>query len=244
MSDPPHPFVGRGGLKLSHALETFRIDAVGRLAVDLGCNVGGFTDCLLQRGAVHVIAIDTGYGMLAWRLRQDALRVTVGERTNALHTDPDALVARAHAAMSTAPQPALPPVSLVVADMGWTPQRHLLPAALRFLGRPGTTANVSDAAGHAGGIDGVVIALVKPHYEAEAAAGGGSGRLRRGVVIDEAQAETIARNAAEAAATASGALLAGFTRSPILGGEGKGRRGNVEFLALYRPAATRPPAPA
>jgi 23S rRNA (cytidine1920-2'-O)/16S rRNA (cytidine1409-2'-O)-methyltransferase len=77
--------------------------------------VGGFTDCLLQRGAARVTAVDTGYGALAWKLRQDP-RVEVRERTNALHADPPA-----------------GGVDLVVVDLAWTPQRLAVPAALRWL---------------------------------------------------------------------------------------------------------------
>lgn len=74
-------YVSRGGLKLAAALDAFTVDPTGVLAVDVGASTGGFTDCLLQRGAGHVIAIDVGYGQLAWKLRQDP-RVTVVERTN------------------------------------------------------------------------------------------------------------------------------------------------------------------
>jgi len=76
------PFVSRGGEKLAGALDAFRLDVRDRVAVDVGASTGGFTDCLLQRGARRVIAVDVGYGQLAWKLRQDA-RVVVLERTNA-----------------------------------------------------------------------------------------------------------------------------------------------------------------
>lgn len=132
----PSPFVSRGGLKLAHALDEFAIDVRGLRAADFGCNVGGFTDCLLQRGASHITAIDTGYGTLAWKLRTDA-RVSVMERTNALH----------------APPPALPDrVDLVVVDMAWTPQRLCIPAALKWLKEDAPPG-------------GRIITLIKPHYE-------------------------------------------------------------------------------
>ena len=76
------PFVSRGGIKLANALDAFGIDPVGRRALDVGASTGGFTDCLLQRGAGSVIALDVAYGELNWRLRNDA-RVTVIERRNA-----------------------------------------------------------------------------------------------------------------------------------------------------------------
>ena len=75
------PYVGRGGLKLEAALDRFGVDPAGKRCLDVGASTGGFTDCLLQRDAAHVFAVDVGYGQLAWKLRSDA-RVTVLERTN------------------------------------------------------------------------------------------------------------------------------------------------------------------
>src|SRR5688572_5658523 len=107
-------FVSRGGQKLAHALDAFQIDATGATCADLGSNTGGFVDCLLQRGASRVYAIDTGYGALAWKLRKDP-RVVVMERTNAMHAE-------------------LPePVGIVTIDVAWTKQRHILPPARTML---------------------------------------------------------------------------------------------------------------
>jgi 23S rRNA (cytidine1920-2'-O)/16S rRNA (cytidine1409-2'-O)-methyltransferase len=117
--DIEHPYVGRGGLKLAHALDAFAFDPVGLVCADFGCNVGGFTDCLLQAGAEKVYALDTGYGALDYRLRIDP-RVAVMERTNAL--DVEAIESG---------------VDLVVIDLAWTPQRRALPAALRWLAPTG-----------------------------------------------------------------------------------------------------------
>jgi 23S rRNA (cytidine1920-2'-O)/16S rRNA (cytidine1409-2'-O)-methyltransferase len=79
---PDHPYVSRGGLKLEAALESFELSVEGRVALDVGASTGGFTDCLLQRGATRVHTIDVGHGQLAWQLRQDP-RVLVRERVNA-----------------------------------------------------------------------------------------------------------------------------------------------------------------
>lgn len=76
-----NPFVSRGGLKLDHALNAFSVDVAERICLDVGASTGGFTDCLLQRGAALVIAVDVGYGQLAWKLRSDS-RVVNLERTN------------------------------------------------------------------------------------------------------------------------------------------------------------------
>lgn len=85
-----HPYVSRGGVKLAGALDSFGLDPAGRRCLDLGASTGGFTDCLLQRGAASVVAVDVGYGQLAHKLRVDA-RVVVMERTNARTLVPDAI---------------------------------------------------------------------------------------------------------------------------------------------------------
>jgi 23S rRNA (cytidine1920-2'-O)/16S rRNA (cytidine1409-2'-O)-methyltransferase len=111
-------FVSRAGQKLDHALATFGLDVGGRICADLGSNAGGFVDCLLQRGAAKVYAVDTGYGVLEWKLRKDP-RVVVMERTNAMHV-------------------VLPePVRVVTIDVAWTKQRHILPAARRLVSPDG-----------------------------------------------------------------------------------------------------------
>ena len=117
MSGNARKFVSRAGEKLNAALDAFCLDVTGLVCADIGCNVGGFTDCLLQRGAAKVYAIDTGYGELAWKLRKDT-RVVVMERTNALYCQLDELV------------------DLAVIDTAWTPQELIVPAAIRMV-KPG-----------------------------------------------------------------------------------------------------------
>ena len=85
----PQPFVSRGGEKLERALDAFGVEVRGKHALDIGASTGGFTDCLLKRGAAHVTAVDVGYGQLDWRLRNDP-NVTVMERTNFRHLADDA----------------------------------------------------------------------------------------------------------------------------------------------------------
>jgi 23S rRNA (cytidine1920-2'-O)/16S rRNA (cytidine1409-2'-O)-methyltransferase len=84
----PLPYVGRGGLKLAAALDHFKLDVDGSICLDIGASTGGFTDCLLQRGAARVLALDVGYGQLAWKLREDP-RVEVRENVNARYLSPD-----------------------------------------------------------------------------------------------------------------------------------------------------------
>ncbi|MEA2827952.1 MAG: rRNA (cytidine1920-2-O)/16S rRNA (cytidine1409-2-O)-methyltransferase [Actinomycetota bacterium] len=112
---PPARFVGRGGDKLDAALDHFDIVVEGRRALDAGSSTGGFTDCLLQRGAASVVAVDVGYGQLDLRLRQDP-RVTVAERTNVRDLTPD----RLH----------VDPFPLVVADLSFISLRTVAPALL------------------------------------------------------------------------------------------------------------------
>lgn len=90
VSGPPPRFVGRGALKLDHALESFGVDVTGLRALDAGASTGGFTDCLLQRGAAHVVAVDVGHGQLHERLIGDR-RVSNLERTNIRHIDLDVI---------------------------------------------------------------------------------------------------------------------------------------------------------
>ncbi len=114
---PDHPYVGRGGVKLAHALAAFHIDPSRRRALDIGASTGGFTDVLLQRGADSVIALDVGHGQLDWRLRNDP-RVVVREGVNAR-------------ALSAADVPHL--VSIVTIDVSFISLRHILPALPPFL---------------------------------------------------------------------------------------------------------------
>jgi 23S rRNA (cytidine1920-2'-O)/16S rRNA (cytidine1409-2'-O)-methyltransferase len=123
-------FVSRAGEKLQHALTTFGISVKDKVCADFGSSTGGFVDCLLQNGAYKVYSVDTSYGELAWKLRNDE-RVVLMERTNAMHVQ-------------------LPEkVDMLTVDTGWTKQEKVIPNAL---------SNIKE--------DGVIISLIKPHYEA------------------------------------------------------------------------------
>ncbi len=93
LKNEPLPYVSRGGLKLAKALDEFRIEVKGLVAIDVGASTGGFSDCLLQRGVRRVYAVDVGYGQLAWKLRQDN-RVEIFEKTNIRHLTADRLEVR------------------------------------------------------------------------------------------------------------------------------------------------------
>jgi len=129
-------FVSRGGDKLATPLAASGIDVAGRVALDIGASTGGFTDCLLQAGAAAVVAVDVGYGQLAWSLRQDE-RVHVMERTNARHLE----------AADLPPLPA--PPSLLVMDVAFIGVPKVLPAVTKLCA-PGAEA----------------LVLVKPQFEA------------------------------------------------------------------------------
>jgi 23S rRNA (cytidine1920-2'-O)/16S rRNA (cytidine1409-2'-O)-methyltransferase len=117
----PMPYVSRGGLKLAHAIDTFGVDVAGRVAVDIGASTGGFTDCLLQRGAAKVYCVDVGHGQLDWKIASDA-RVVVIDRTNIRHMPPERIPERC---------------SLAVIDVSFISLRLVLPAVPPLL-RPGS----------------------------------------------------------------------------------------------------------
>jgi 23S rRNA (cytidine1920-2'-O)/16S rRNA (cytidine1409-2'-O)-methyltransferase len=133
---PDHPWVGRGGIKLAHAMQAFGLQAAGTLALDIGASTGGFTDVLLRHGARRVVALDVGHGQLDWRLRSDP-RVTTIEGANARHLQPADLPEDART------------FDLVVIDVSFISLRHILPAVPELL-----------AAG------GRIVILIKPQYEA------------------------------------------------------------------------------
>ncbi|OPY90676.1 MAG: 16S/23S rRNA (cytidine-2'-O)-methyltransferase TlyA [Syntrophus sp. PtaU1.Bin208] len=115
------PFVSRGGQKLEGALEAFEIDVRDLVVLDVGASTGGFTDCLLQKGARHVYALDVGYGQLAWKLRTDP-RVTCIERTNIRFYDGTGMDA---------------PVDLLTIDASFISLKLVIPAAVKFLKKSG-----------------------------------------------------------------------------------------------------------
>jgi 23S rRNA (cytidine1920-2'-O)/16S rRNA (cytidine1409-2'-O)-methyltransferase len=133
---PDHPYVGRGGVKLAHAIDAFAIPVRGRLALDIGASTGGFTDVLLKAGASRVVALDVGHGQIDWTLRNDA-RVVVLERVNARALTPDIL------------PPGLRAFDIVTIDVSFISLRLILPVVPPLI-RPGAD----------------VVVLVKPQFEA------------------------------------------------------------------------------
>lgn len=177
-------FVSRGGKKLEHAVKNFGISVTGLICADFGSSTGGFVDCLLQNGASKVYAVETGYGVLEWKLRNDK-RVVVMERTNAMHVELSEKV------------------DLITIDAGWTKLENIIPNALKNLKS-----------------DGKIIALLKPHYEAQPS------MLRRGKLLEEFIPEII--SSVKQKLSELGVTVLAETESPIIGRRG----GNKEYL-LY-----------
>jgi 23S rRNA (cytidine1920-2'-O)/16S rRNA (cytidine1409-2'-O)-methyltransferase len=186
----PRRFVSRGGEKLDHALDTFEIDVRGLDALDVGASTGGFTDCLLQRGAARVTALDVGYGQLDWRLRNDP-RVRVMERVNFRKLFDDAFPDG---------------FDLITVDTSFISLRTILARAIAYL-RP----------------HGLVLALVKPQFEA------GRARVGAGGVVRDPQTHREVLRELREAAVALGLVPVALTASPLLG-----PAGNREFLVELR----------
>jgi 23S rRNA (cytidine1920-2'-O)/16S rRNA (cytidine1409-2'-O)-methyltransferase len=159
---PDHPYVGRGGLKLAHALDAFGIDPAGRRALDIGASTGGFTDVLLQRGAASVVALDVGHGQIDWKLRNDP-RVLVLERVNA------------RSLTATELPDGYRSFDIVTVDVSFISLRHILPVIPPLL-RPGAD----------------VVALVKPQFEAGREEVGAGGIVRDAAVHARVVAEVAA----------------------------------------------------
>jgi 23S rRNA (cytidine1920-2'-O)/16S rRNA (cytidine1409-2'-O)-methyltransferase len=207
--DADRRFVSRAGEKLEAALAAFGLDVAGAVCADLGCNVGGFTDCLLSHGARKVYAVDTGYGALAWRLRKSD-RVVVMERTNALDC------------------PVPEPMDLVAIDVAWTPQERIAPAAARWLkapapARPAGASEGPQAQASPRGSGGCIVSLLKPHYELQKLRG-----VKPHAAVSDQQARAVCLEVCQR--LAAGGLPPAAVMPSVLRGKG----GNLEFLLLLR----------
>ncbi len=210
-------FVSRGGLKLERALDHWHLDVAGLVCLDVGASTGGFTDCLLQRGAARVIAVDTGYGQMDFRLRQDP-RVRLLEKTNARYLTREVIGESA---------------SFVAMDVSFISATLVLPAVIASAFPPLHT--LSHGAPHSdGGATGVLarrdddlnsdkiaIVLVKPQFEA------GREQVGKGGIVRDEAAQKAAVDRVRQCLIQLGAHQTQHIDSPILGAEG-----NREFL-LY-----------
>lgn len=203
------PYVSRGGLKLARALEHWHIDVGGKTCLDVGASTGGFTDCLLQAGAVRVIAVDTGYGQMDVKLRSDP-RVRLLEKTNARFLTP-AQIADPESGQRPAKTDAQPPepISFVAMDVSFISATLVLPAVVNCVRWSAREFEV--------------VVLVKPQFEAGREQVG-KGGIVRDPGVHKAAVEKVAR-----AVEDLGGNAIETTESPILGTEG-----NREFLLHAR----------
>jgi 23S rRNA (cytidine1920-2'-O)/16S rRNA (cytidine1409-2'-O)-methyltransferase len=202
------PYVSRGGLKLRGALDRWSIALQGRLCVDIGASTGGFTDCMLQAGAVAVLAVDTGYGQLAMKLRTDQ-RVRLLERTNARLLAPGSLLLETEKLTASLTLAAAP--DFFCMDVSFISATLVLPAVIQALAQP-----VERWKGEA-------VVLVKPQFEA------GREWVGKGGIVRDPEGHTIAVERVRAAVNDAGGLTVDVMESPITGMEG-----NHEFLLFAR----------
>jgi 23S rRNA (cytidine1920-2'-O)/16S rRNA (cytidine1409-2'-O)-methyltransferase len=187
-------YVSRGGIKLANALEACELDVTGRHALDVGSSTGGFTDCLLQRGAASVVAVDVGYGLLDYALRSDP-RVSVLERTNARALAPEMLpIVQEENGQGESGQPR---PDLATIDVSFISLTIVLPAVLGCL----------DASHD-------VLAMIKPQFEV------GRARVGKGGVVREADDRRDALVDVGMAACELGASVLGYYSSGLPGPKG------------------------
>lgn len=185
-------YVGRGGLKLEAALQSWKINLAGRICMDVGASTGGFTDCMLQHGAAEVIAVDTGYGQIAARLRSDP-RVKLLEKTNARYLTAEKL---AEAGMSG-------PFTFIAIDVSFISVTLVLPAALD------SAFSQSKAS-----VQREMVVLIKPQFEV------GRELVGKGGIVKDEQAQQGAVLKVRQKVEALGGKNIELIESPILGMEG------------------------
>jgi 23S rRNA (cytidine1920-2'-O)/16S rRNA (cytidine1409-2'-O)-methyltransferase len=222
IEDDGSSYVSRGGLKLEKALDVFGIDPNGMKVIDIGASTGGFTDCLLRRGARSVTAVDVGYGQLAWSLRNDP-RVTVMERTNIRNVTPDDFDDDSDNLFDMA-----------VIDVSFISLDKILDSVVRLLadGSSADTGSSNDQLSTQGVVMGgcgrrpisnTVVSLVKPQFEA------GRERIGKKGVVREASVHRDILSEVWDAFERRGLCVMGLSYSPI-----KGPEGNIEFLIHAR----------
>lgn len=226
----PRAYVSRGGIKLANALDASGLDVTGRLALDVGASTGGFTDCLLQRGAEHVVAIDVGYGLLDYRLRTDP-RVSVLERTNARSLTPE-LLAQAGAAQAQAQaraaQAGAAQAEAGMAQAGLARIADLAVVDVSFISLSKVLGPVIGCLDERHDI----LAMVKPQFEV------GRERVGKGGVVRDAGDRREALIAVGGAAVELGESVLGCFSSGL-----PGPKGNRETFLWLAEGQRRPGAP-
>ena len=186
-------YVSRGGLKLEKALEHWTIDLRGKVCLDVGASTGGFTDCMLQHGAARVIAVDTGYGQIDFKLRNDP-RLRLLEKTNARYLEPNAIGEA---------------IDFIAMDVSFISATLVLPAVVRASSPiDRATSKIARSTSRQ------IVVLVKPQFEA------GRELVGKGGIVRDEAAQRAAITKVEAALSALGCTHTDWIESPILGGEG------------------------
>lgn len=203
VKDAELPFVSRGGLKLEAAIDFFAIDVKDRIIIDVGASTGGFTDCLLKRGARKIYCIDVGYGQLDWSLRKDP-RVIPLEKTNIRYLGE--IVGRQESRIKGPEFEDLRShnIDMAVIDVSFISLKKVVPAVIGFLKE-----------------DAEVVALVKPQFEV------GKGEVGKGGIVREEGKRMEALESVQQDLEETGLETAGVFQSPV-----PGQKGNIEYF-LY-----------
>jgi 23S rRNA (cytidine1920-2'-O)/16S rRNA (cytidine1409-2'-O)-methyltransferase len=197
------PYVGRGGIKLEAALDFFNVDVTGKILMDVGSGTGGFTDCLLKKGAQRVYCIDVGYGQLAWPLRNDP-RVVPMERVNVRYLDKIIREQVQQFRRKEFQDLKNRNIDMVVMDVSFISLTKVVPAVLGFIKEGGR-----------------ILALVKPQFEV------GKGEVGKGGIVKEEAKRISAVENIRKAMEDFGLGTVGVFQSPL-----PGRNGNIEYF-LY-----------
>jgi 23S rRNA (cytidine1920-2'-O)/16S rRNA (cytidine1409-2'-O)-methyltransferase len=197
------PYVSRGGLKLEAALDFFTIDVHNKIIMDVGSSTGGFTDCMLKRGAEKVYCIDVGYGQLAWSLRNDP-RVVLLERTNARYLDQELKNQKSESRKKELKDLMQGSIDMVTIDVSFISLTKVVPAILPFVRAEGS-----------------ILALVKPQFEI------GKGQVGKGGIVREEEKRLQTVRDVQEALQRLELSPAGDFQSPV-----PGQKGNIEYF-LY-----------
>ena len=197
------PYVSRGGLKLEAAIEYFDIDVKDKIIMDVGSSTGGFTDCLLQKGAKKAYCIDVGYGQLAWSLRKDP-RVILLERTNIRYLRKILQEQEARGKEQEYGDLVSSKIDIATIDVSFISLTKVIPEVIKFLND-----------------EGEVLALVKPQFEV------GKGEVGKGGIVREEEKRVKAVKYVEEDLAKCGLKSHGVFQSPVIG-----QKGNVEYF-LY-----------
>ena len=199
------PYVGRGGLKLEAALNFFKVHLENNIVMDVGSSTGGFTDCMLQRGATKAYCIDVGYGQLAWSLRQDP-RVVLLERTNIRHLESEIGSLKPEARKKELEDLIQSNIDIAAIDVSFISLTKVIPVVIKFL---------KEKAG--------ILALVKPQFEV------GKGEVGKGGIVRREEKRLSALKTVMDFVETLSLKIAGVLRSPL-----PGQKGNIEYLLYMR----------